>query len=506
MEIRTDGMMFKSDDTSNGLSVHVDIQKCLVYSVVPQSLPRQREFTFSLLVDLDQRQVSRESLPCPTNPSTEKLHISRPHQPNPSFHHRHLYLNTTVAHHFITACRSFSLSTSAYILYTHHLHFNPHVFICNTLIKTLTPRTSISFYTHMNNNSIKPNNYTFPIILKSISDLKDPKWAKSVHTRIMKSGHLNDIYVENSLMNVYASCGEMGFCRQVFDEMPQRDVVSWTIMLTGYRQCGKFSEALLTFEQMQYAGVVPNQVTMVNALAACASCGALDMGVWIHESIKKNCWKLDVILGTSLVDMYGKCGRIEDALAVFLSMKDKNGFTWNSLIKSLTMSKHVEEALLWFSKMEHEKGAKPDEVTLIVVLSACAYYGLVQKGREIFCSLMNGKYGFLPNAKHYACLVDLLARSGRLKEAMDVIKKMPFEPSKCVWQALLGGCRAHGELEMSEFAAWNLIKLAPNNRDFYVMLCDLYTEMGRLSELGRVQVLMKVRGIKSDSEAALLEP
>ncbi|KAI3741808.1 hypothetical protein L1987_59486 [Smallanthus sonchifolius] len=397
-------------------------------------------------------------------------------------HHRPLYLNTTVAHHFITACRSFSLLTSAYLFYTHHLHFQPHVFICNTLIKTLTPRASISFYTHMNHNSIKPKQLHFPTILKSISDLKDPKWAKSVHTHIMKSGHLNDIYVENSLMSVYASCGEMGFCRQVFDEMPQRDVVSWTVMLTGYRQCGKFSEALLTFEQMHYAGVVPNQVTMVNALAACAGCGALDMGVWIHEFIKKNCWELDLILDTSLVDVYGKYGRVQDALAVFLSMKDKNGFTWNSLIKSLAKAKHVEEALLWFSRMEQEKGVKPDEVTLIVVLSACAQSGLVQKGREIFCSLMNGRYGFLPNAKHYACLVDLLARLGRLKEAMEVIK------------------------EMSKFAAWNLIKLAPNNRDFYVILCDLYSEMGRLSELGGVQVLMTVIGIKSDSEAALLEP
>ncbi|KAJ0581822.1 putative tetratricopeptide-like helical domain superfamily [Helianthus annuus] len=417
-------------------------------------------------------------------------------------HHRHLYLNATVAHHFIAACRSCSLLSSSYLLYIHHLHFKPNIFICNTLIKALNPRTSISFYTHMNRSSIKPNNYTFPIVLKAISDLEDPEWGKVVHTHVVKSGHVNDIYVGNSLMSAYASCGEMGFCRQVFDEMSERDVVSWTVMITGYRQRGKFSDALLTFEQMQYAGVVPNQVTVVNALAACANCGAIDMGVWIHEFIKKNSWQLDVIMGTSLVDMYGKCGSIQDALSVFLSMKEKNGFTWNSLIKGLAMA-HVEEALWWFSKMEHEKGIKPDDVTLVVVLNACACSGLVQKGREIFTSLINGKYGFLPNAKHYACLVDLLARSGSLNEAMEVIKDMPFEPSKSVWQALLAGCRSYGELEMSAFAAWNLIKLAPNYRDNYVILCDLYTEMGRSSELYRVQMLMKMRGIKSDSEPIL---
>lgn len=322
----------------------------------------------------------------------------------------------------------------------------------------------------------------------------------------MKLGHLNDIYVENSLMNLYASGGEMGLCRQVFDEMSQRDVVSWTIMLTGYRQCGKFSDALSTFKQMYYANVVPNQVTMVNALATCASCGAIDTGVWIHEFIKRNSWELDVILGTSLINMYAKCGRIQDSLTVFLSMKEKNVFTWNSFIKGLAMAKNVEKALWWFSRMKQEKGIDPDEVTLIVVLSACAHSGLVQKGKQIFYSLMNKEYGFLPNAKHYACLVDLLARSGDLKEAMEVIKEMPFEPSKSVWGALLVGCRAHGDLEMGEFAAWNLIKLAPNDTNCYYMLCSLYTDMGKWSELEKVHVLMKSKGFKTDFGVDPSEP
>ncbi|KAL7590361.1 hypothetical protein Lser_V15G37668 [Lactuca serriola] len=421
-------------------------------------------------------------------------------------HHRHLYLNITVAHYFITACKSFSLLTSAYLLYTRHLDFKPHVRICNTLMKALTPHASISFYAHMNRNSIFPNNYTFPLVLKSLSDLKDTLRGQAVHTHIIKLGHLNDIYVENSLMSLYSSGGEMGLCRQVFDEMSQRDVVSWTVMLTGYRQCGKLNDALLTFNQMHYAGVAPNQVTMVNALATCASCGAIDMGVWIHEFIKRNSWELDVILGTSLVNMYGKCGRIEDAIDVFLSMEQKNVFTWNSFLKGLAMTKHVEEVLWWFSRMEQEEGIKPDEVTMVVVLSACAHSGLVEKGREIFSSLFNRKYGFLPNAKHYACLVDLLARSGSLKEAMEIIKEMPFEPSKSVWGSLFAGCRAHGDLEMSELAAWKLIKLAPNDHTCYVELCSLYTDMGKWSELERVQSLMRANGLKNDSGVAPLEP
>lgn len=125
----------------------------------------------------------------------------------------------------------------------------------------------------------------------------------------------------------------------MFDEMARRDIVSWTVMVNGYRVAGKFDSALLTFEQMQFVGVVPNRVTMVNALAACASFGALDTGAWIHDFIRRKGWELDLIIGTSLIDMYGKCGRIEQGLGIFESMNEKNVFTWNALIKGLALAK-----------------------------------------------------------------------------------------------------------------------------------------------------------------------
>lgn len=318
-----------------------------------------------------------------------------------------------------------------------------------------------------------------------------------MHTQIVKMGHLNDIYVQNSLLNLYASSGDISLCRKVFDEMPQRDVVSWTVVITGYREAGKFDDALVAFEQMQFSGIRPNQVTMVNALSACSASGALEMGVWIHDFIRKSEWELDVILGTSLIDMYGKCGRIEEGIAVFQIMKERNVFTWNAVIKGLALAKSGEEAVRWFSRMEQE-GVKPDEVTLIGVLCACTHSGLVQIGRQIFSSLVDGKYGFHPGVKHYACMVDLLARLGCLQEAFKIIKEMPSEATKAVWGAFLAGCRAHGDLELSEVAAWKLIDLDPQNSGYYVMLSNLYAQMGRFGEVERVRSLMKKRGLKKD--------
>lgn len=349
----------------------------------------------------------------------------------------------------------------------------------------------------MHRNSTLPNNYTFPFLLKSLSDFRELKLGECIHTHIIKLGHVNDIYVENALLDLYASCGRLGLCQRVFDEMPQRDVVSWTVLITGYKNAGMYDDALIAFEEMQYAGVVPNQVTMVNALAACSNFGALEMGVWIHDFIKKRAWELDVILGTALIDMYGKCGRIEESLGVFRSMKEKNVLTWNALIKGLALAKSGEEAIWWFNRMEQE-GFKADEVTLVGVLCACSHSGFVDTGQRIFSSLLDGRFGFLPSIKHYACIIDLYARAGRLEDAFNFIKVMPFKPTKAMWGSLLAGSRAQGNLEFGEFAAWKLLQLEPDNSGFYVVLSNLYAEMGRWSDVEKVRIMMKDRGLKKD--------
>lgn len=356
----------------------------------------------------------------------------------------------------------------------------------------------------MHKNSIPVNNYTFPFILKSLAELRLLKEGEIVHGRIIIWGHLGDIYVGNSLLNLYASCGVMRSCLQMFDEMLLKDVVSWTVMIKAYNEAGKHDDALIMFERMRGERVVPNRVTMVNALAACAGFGGLEMGVWIHEFIERSGWELDVILGTSLIDMYGKCGRIESGLLVFDKMGEKNLFTWNAVIKGLALAKNGKEAVSWFLRMEQE-GFNPDEVTLIAVLCACVHSGLVHIGRQVFSLSITGKYGFSPSVKHYACMVDLLARAGFLEEALRMSRGMPFEPTRSIWGALLAGGRANGSLEISELAAHKLVELEPGNSAYYIVLANLYAEMGRWNDMEKVRELMKERGFKKDLGRSTIE-
>ncbi|KAL5060539.1 hypothetical protein RYX36_032143 [Vicia faba] len=418
-----------------------------------------------------------------------------------------LQSNTTIAYNFITASQSHNLLISVLPLFT-LLIPKPHLFIFNSLIRALShshiPNTPLSLYSHMHKNSIHPNYFTFPFLFKSLSDSRCFVQSQCVYTHVVKLGYGNDVYVGNSLLDVYASCGYVQLCRQLFDEMPHRDVVSWTVLIMGYRFSGWFDDALLVFEQMQYAGVVPNRVTMVNALAACASSGSIEMGIWIHDMINRNGWELDVILGTALIDMYVKCGRVEDGLRVFNYMKERNVFTWNAVIKGLALAKSGEEAILWFNRMEFD-GVRADEVTLVAILSACSHSGLVDKGRLIFSMLVDGKYGFCPNIKHYACMVDLLARAGRLQEAFEIMRCMPFEPTKAMWGSLLIGSKSQGNFEFSEFVARKLVEMEPDNTAYYVQLSNLYAEAGRWSDVERVRGMMKERDLIKDLGCSSVE-
>ncbi|KAL0420008.1 UNVERIFIED_CONTAM: Pentatricopeptide repeat-containing protein [Sesamum radiatum] len=421
---------------------------------------------------------------------------------------QNLRSDTTVAHRFITACHSLNLlSSAAFPLYINN-HTTPHTFVCNTLLKafshSITPQKSPIIYSHMHRNSISVNNYSFPFVLKALADLKLMKEGTSLHAQVTKLGFMNDVYVGNSLLNLYAATGNMALCGNLFDEMPLRDVVSWTVVISGFNEAGRFDDALIALEKMRSEGVMPNQVTAVNALAACAGFGALDIGVWIHEHVKRSGWELDVILGTSLIDMYGKCGQIEEGLRIFEEMSEKNVFTWNAIVKGLALSKNGKEAVRWFFRME-EEGVQPDEVTLITVLSACVHSGLVHMGRRIFSFLADGKYGFSPSVKHYGCMVDLLARSKCLDEALRLITDMPFRPTASIWGALLAGSRAQANSELSEIAAWKLVELEPQNSAYYVVLSNLYAEMGRWSDVEKVRKLMKERGLKKDMGSSAVE-
>ncbi|EPS71392.1 hypothetical protein M569_03372, partial [Genlisea aurea] len=331
-------------------------------------------------------------------------------------------------------------------------------------------------YSFIRRNSIPVNSYTFPFVLKAAAAAAEDsksllREGASLHAQVEKLGFLSDVYVANSLLNLYAACeASMDRCRKVFDEMPLRDVVSWTTVISGLNNASQFDEAVATLTQMRSAGVTPNRVTAVNVLAACAGNGDLQTGRWIHEQVRKNHWKLDTILGTSLVNMYGKCGGAAEASRIFEEMGDeRNVYTWNAVIGAFALSENgeEEEAIKYFTRMEAQ-GIQPNETTLVSVLTSFLHSGRrrLHEARRIFSSLLDGKYGIAPTAKHYSCMIDLLLRSDELDEALELMEGGGTGTAS-MWGAVVSHCRAKGRPEMSEFAARKLVELEPDNSSHY---------------------------------------
>ncbi|KAF8391692.1 hypothetical protein HHK36_024001 [Tetracentron sinense] len=405
----------------------------------------------------------------------------------------------------------------------------PEIFVWNSCLKTFaegnSPIDAIRLFYRLRQFDVQPDTFTCSFLLKACSLLSDLSNGRIVHGLVLKLGFQSDLFVENTVVHMYACCGVIDDARRLFEKMPQRDVVTWNIMITqliklgeigraydlftqmpersvrswtamiaGYVQCGKPKEAIHLFRQMEEAGEKPNEVTIVAVLAACADLGALDLGRRVHEYSNRCGFKRNVRICNTLIDMYVKCGCLEVARRVFDEIDERTVVSWSAMIGGLAMHGQGEEALRLFSRMS-QIGIRPNGVTFIGLLHACSHMGLVNEGRKFFAS-MTRDYGIIPQIEHYGCMVDLLSRAGNLQEAHEFIKNMPIEPNGVVWGALLGGCKLHKNVELAEEAIKHLLKLDPLNDGYYVVLSNVYADAGRWEDTGRVRKLMRDRGVK----------
>lgn len=299
----------------------------------------------------------------------------------------------------------------------------------------------------------------------------------------------------NGLVRCYSVSGDLAGARLVFDETPERSLGLWTTVICGYAQNFCSNEALALFEGMVVEGFEPNGATLASVLSACARSGCLELGERIHEFMRVRGVEVGVILGTALVYMYAKNGVIVMARKLFDGMPERNVVTWNAMICGLASHGHVDDALGLFEDMRKEGVVVPNDVTFIGVLSACCHAGLIDVGREIFCS-MKMVYGIEPKIEHYGCMVDLLGRGGKLLEAEELVKGMPWKPDVVIWGALLAASKNSGNTEVAERAVKEILTLEPHNHGVCVALSNMHAEAGQWQEVLRLRKMMKEEKLK----------
>lgn len=260
--------------------------------------------------------------------------------------------------------------------------------------------------------SVQPNNFTLSSVLKCCP--LEP--ARALHCHVIKFGFSYDLYVTTGLVDAYARGGDVVSAEKLFDVMPEkslvsltamimcyakhgrlgearvlfegmqedRDVVCWNVMIDGYAQHGFPNEALFLFRKLLGGKKVrPNEITVLAVLSSCGQLGALESGRWVHSYIENNGIRVNVHVGTALVDMYCKCGSLDDARKVFDEIDGKDVVAWNSMIMGYAIHGYSEEAFTLFDEMRGT-GVVPTDITFIAVLTACGHSGLVSKGWEVF--------------------------------------------------------------------------------------------------------------------------
>ncbi|CAK9159030.1 unnamed protein product [Ilex paraguariensis] len=358
------------------------------------------------------------------------------------------------------------------------------------------PITAFQFFGRMQLNGVQPDLLTLVSLASSVGQTGDFHNSRSVHGFVLrKCWIMEDVVIGNAVVDMYSKLGIIDSACNVFEDLQFKDVISWNTMVTGYAQNGLASEAIEVYCMMQKCkDIIPNQGTWVSILPAYAHVGAVQQGMKTHGRVFKVGLHLDVFVGTCLVDLYGKCGRLNDAMSLFYEVPRTSSVPWNAIISCHGIHGHGETSLQLFRYMLDE-GVEPDHVTFVSLLSACSHSGLVDQGWWCF-HVMQEECGIKPSLKHYGCMVDLLGRAGNLEIAYNFIRSMPLKPDASVWGALLGACRIHGNAELGKLASERLFEVDSENVGYYVLLSNIYANVGKWEGVNEVRSFARGRGLK----------
>lgn len=497
-----------------------------------------------------------------------------------------------IINQFISLCNVFS-SYVSYATGVFERVIQPNVYVWNTLIKGYSKKSSlldcfVILKQMKRSMNVIPDEFTFPSLVKSCTNALALREGRVVHGLVVRYGTDSDVFVGSSLIDLYGKCKQIEYARRIFDEIPinnkvtwtamivgyiyvgdllearklfdempernvascnamikafvkfgdlssakklfdsmpdkdvvsfttmidgyakagdmvsarflfdqssNKDIISWSALMSGYAQNGQPNEAVKIFQEMLSMNVRPDEFIMVSLMCACSQLGRVELANWVEHYMIQNSFDLNQVhIAAALVDMNAKCGNLERAKVLFEAMPKRDIVSYCSMIQGLSIHGYGSQAVDYFDRMLNE-GLLPDDVSLKIILTACSRAELVKEGLRIF-DLMTTKYSVKLTPDHYACIVDLLGRSGKLKDAYELIKSMPVEPHAGAWGALLGACKLHCDIEVGEEISNKLFELEPQNTGNYVLLSDIYAAANRWLDVAMLRQKMSEKGLR----------
>lgn len=356
---------------------------------------------------------------------------------------------------------------------------------------------AVSIFHKMQLDGVCPNEVTFVGLINAVKCNEQIKEGLKIHGICIKTGFASKLSIGNSFITMYAKFEALDDAKKAFDEIHFREIISWNAMISGFAQNGFSHEALKMFLSA-VTETMPNEYTFGSVLNAIASAEDISLkhGQRCHARILKLGLNSCPVVSSALLDMYAKRGSITESEKVFNEMSERNQFVWTSIISAYSSHGDFEFVMNSFQEMVKENIA-PDLITFLSVLTACNRKGMVDKGYEIFNS-MTKDYNLEPSHEHYSCMVDMLGRAGRLKEAEELMSEVPGGPGVSMLQSMLGSCRLHGNVEMGANMAELAMEMKPDLSGSYILMYNIYAEKGQWEKAAEIRKEMKKKGVRKE--------
>lgn len=366
-------------------------------------------------------------------------------------------------------------------------------------------KKAVVLFKKMIENEQAPDEFTFTSTLKACSGLGAIKEGSQIHSFLITSGfpYLITTSIAGSLVDQYVKCGKICEARRVFGQIEQKHLISWSALILGYAQEGNLAEAMDLFKQLRESDIQIDGFVLSSLIGVFADFALVEQGKQMHAYTIKVPYGLDISVCNSIMDMYLKCGLMDVAERFFSKMPTKDLFSWTTMINGYGKHGLGEEAISLFNKMQSDN-IEPDDVAYLAVLLACSHSGLIEEGQEFFSRLCSDRRT-KARVEHYACMVDLLGRAGRLKEAKNIIDRMHLKPNAGIWQALLSACRMHGDVELGREVGDIVLRLDGDNPVNYVMLSNIYADAGYWNECEKIRELVKTKRLKKEAGRSWVE-
>ncbi|KAL5554974.1 hypothetical protein UlMin_037210 [Ulmus minor] len=362
---------------------------------------------------------------------------------------------------------------------------------------------TLQLFVCMLRSRMEPDQFSYGSVLKACAAQQALNHGMEIHSRVIKSGMGTDTFVGGALVDMYSKCAMMEEAEKIHHRTYEQTMVSWNAIISGFSQQRQSEDAQRFFSQMLEMGVEPDNFTYAAVLDTCANLATVGLGMQIHAQIIKQELHTDVYITSTLVDMYSKCGHVQDSRLIFDKARKRDPVTWNAMICGYAHYGLGEEALKVFENMQLEN-VKPNYATFVSVLRACAHIGNVERGKHYFLT-MQTVYNLSPQLDHYSCMVDIIGRSGQLNEALRLIEEMPFEPDAVIWRTMLSICTLHGNIELAERAARSILQLDPQDSAAYVLLSNIYADSGMWNEMSQMRRAMRCNKIKKEPGCSWIE-